>query len=131
MGEPTTRVPLTQNKGQRVYVVVWRNANPALLSTRAMFGDMCVQAFGRRDHVDYYCASIEEQTDGGLEYLVSIRLTHPQRWQRAREHLANNNVVAEFHTTTGGFYTNAYGHVTKSDQDFFLGHVSKEHPPVN
>ena len=96
--------------------------------TRQSFGRVCVMAFGATN-VKYFCCGRERHGDGTFHYHVSILLVSSVRWFSAKKYLSDNHgIIVHFCSTEGGMYAGAYGYVTKTDVEPFVGHVLAKHP---
>ena len=127
--EDVERIADDNNSNNRTYLITYSQANTELF-TRETFGKACVAAFGGPDAVNYYCVGLEDHSDGGKHYHVSILLSKPQRWHAAQQHLSSHGAKVHF-STSGKMYAGAYFYATKEDKDYHQGSASEPHPRRN
>ena len=114
---------------RRTYLVTYSQADRVKFPTRESFGQVVEKAFNAgsgKVGVDYWACCLEEHTNGGQHYHVSLKLTGTKRWSLAKNYLVENHgVTVHFSDSHDNYYYSAYRYICKADTNVYH---SNRHP---
>ena len=113
--------------GRRTYLVTYSQADLNKFPTRQSFGQMLETQFNAgvgKAKVSHWACCLEEHTNKGLHYHVSLKLTAPKKWLKVKNAIMKEHKITVHFSDNHDNYIAAYRYVCKTDDEVVhsLGH---------